>query len=86
MAFPCRGFWSKISELVWNIVDLATTFYVFVEMLSEFWQTTFPMPFSTWKRLDGRQEKGCEFNRGHCEVRLENDSSVSLSQCLCCGR
>ena len=36
------------------------------------------------KVLDGRQGKGCELNRGHCEMKLEI-SSVSLSQCLCCG-
>ena len=36
-------------------------------------------------RLGRRQGPGYELGRGHCEVRLENETSVSLSQYLCCG-
>ena len=46
-------------------------------------ETTFSSLFLNGGKLGGRQGGCCEL--GHCEMRLENESSVSFSQCLCCG-
>ena len=65
----------------WN---LATTILIPMRCCLKL-STTFPALFLHGKRLGGRQEKGCELSRGHCKMKLESKSSVSLSHCLCCG-
>ena len=44
-----------------------------------------PEAFSHGRRLSGTSKRRLRAGCGHCKMTLENESSVSFSQCLCCG-
>ena len=64
-------------------MDLTATFLISMRYCLTI-VTTFQKTFFYTVYSSRTSWEGCELDRDHCELRLENESSVSFSQCLCC--